>query len=228
MSVELFNAVYHCVYDHLLKWRKLKPLTIKLNDIQLNSVKSYVYKIVKIDCVPEDSPINFEPIISIENKLVALFDYRSKYPGIDLSTITSIIIVHPNTEKTKEALKTVYKNINTTIKCTIMISEHDLLGTKMSINNYIPGTKFYNFTYPLFKTVIPEHYLVPKHEILSSEEKELLPDALKIVPAKALPHIRLFDPMCIWIGAIEGDIIKITRSNYTTGLSIAYRQVVSR
>jgi DNA-directed RNA polymerase subunit H len=70
-----------------------------------------------------------------------------------------------------------------------------------------------------------EHYLVPKHEILSKEEaKELLKEYH--VEAYKLPQIRTSDPAVFLIGARPGDIVKITRKSSTAGVHVTYRHVV--
>jgi len=72
---------------------------------------------------------------------------------------------------------------------------------------------------------ILEHEFVPKHEILSDEEKTNLLEQLK-VPATALPYILKTDPVVRVIGAQIGDILKITRKSQTAGETIIYRLVV--
>ncbi|MHA1651436.1 MAG: DNA-directed RNA polymerase subunit H [Candidatus Helarchaeota archaeon] len=72
---------------------------------------------------------------------------------------------------------------------------------------------------------ILEHEYVPKHEILSEEEKESLLKKLK-VPPSALPIIFTTDPVVRVIGAKPGDILKITRKSRTAGETIVYRLVV--
>lgn len=70
------------------------------------------------------------------------------------------------------------------------------------------------------------HELVPKHEVLSKEEKEKLLNNLKITPEQ-LPKILDTDPVVVEIGAKVGDILRITRKSETAGESIYYRLVVS-
>ncbi|MBD3260837.1 MAG: DNA-directed RNA polymerase subunit H [Candidatus Altiarchaeales archaeon] len=69
------------------------------------------------------------------------------------------------------------------------------------------------------------HRLVPKHEILSSEE------ALEIltkynITVNEMPQIKLNDPAIKDFKPSEGDIVKITRENPSTGKSFYYRVVV--
>jgi DNA-directed RNA polymerase I, II, and III subunit RPABC1 len=69
------------------------------------------------------------------------------------------------------------------------------------------------------------HVLVPKHEILSEEEKKEL---LKIYKGREshLPKILSSDPIARYFGAKKGQIFKITRGSETSGDYIYYRVVV--
>jgi DNA-directed RNA polymerase I, II, and III subunit RPABC1 len=77
--------------------------------------------------------------------------------------------------------------------------------------------------FPAFN--IFDHELVPKHEILSPEEREKLLAKYRVHPYQ-LPRIRTTDPAAIAIGAKAGDIVKIIRNSATAGKYIAYRYVV--
>lgn len=69
-----------------------------------------------------------------------------------------------------------------------------------------------------------KHVLVPKHEIVKPEfHKELL-DSLYITSKSKMPEIKFHvDPIARCIGAVPGDIVKITRSSESAGESIIYR-----
>jgi len=70
-----------------------------------------------------------------------------------------------------------------------------------------------------------EHDLVPKHEILTKEEREELLKKHRISPYQ-LPHIKSSDPAIFLIGAKPGDIVRITRKSPTAGVYVTYRYVV--
>lgn len=70
-----------------------------------------------------------------------------------------------------------------------------------------------------------EHKLVPKHEILSEEEKATLLAKYR-VQAYQLPQISSVDPAVKAIGAKPGDVLRIIRKSQTAGEHLAYRYVV--
>ncbi len=72
---------------------------------------------------------------------------------------------------------------------------------------------------------ITKHVLVPKHEVLSEEEKEKLLKELNI-EFKQLPKIKINDPAIKHLKVKPGDVIKITRSSPIAGKTIYYRGVI--
>jgi len=69
------------------------------------------------------------------------------------------------------------------------------------------------------------HVLVPRHEVLASEEREKLLNEYRVQPYQ-LPRIRATDPGAKAIGAKPGDIVRIIRDSPTAGKYISYRYVV--
>jgi len=78
-------------------------------------------------------------------------------------------------------------------------------------------------SFPVFE--IFNHVLVPKHEILTDEEKKQILSEYKLQPYQ-IPHIKSVDPVVKAIGAIPGDILRVIRKSQTAGQHIAYRYVV--
>ena len=72
---------------------------------------------------------------------------------------------------------------------------------------------------------ITKHELVPKHVILSEEEKKAVLEKYKVDETQ-LPKILNTDPVVIAIGAKPGQLLKIIRKSPTAKESIAYRIVV--
>jgi DNA-directed RNA polymerase subunit H (RpoH/RPB5) len=78
-------------------------------------------------------------------------------------------------------------------------------------------------SFPVFD--IFEHALVPRHEILTTEEREALLAKYKVKPYQ-MPQITSTDPAVKAIGAKPGDVLRIIRKSSTAGEHIAYRYVV--
>jgi DNA-directed RNA polymerase subunit H (RpoH/RPB5) len=68
------------------------------------------------------------------------------------------------------------------------------------------------------------HVLVPKHQIVPPAAHQELMNSLYITSKTKLPEIKFHvDPIARCIGAVPGDIIKITRPSGSAGESIIYR-----
>ena len=74
---------------------------------------------------------------------------------------------------------------------------------------------------------ILEHSIVPRHEILSKEEKKKLLEKLGI-DERRLPMILDSDPVVKKIEAKAGDVLKITRKSQTAGETVYYRLVTDQ
>lgn len=70
-----------------------------------------------------------------------------------------------------------------------------------------------------------DHELVPKHRVLTQEEKKKLLERYKVT-ARQLPRITMRDPAILTIGAKPGDIIEITRKSPIAGKIKYYRIVM--
>ena len=69
-----------------------------------------------------------------------------------------------------------------------------------------------------------KHYLVPAHEIIPRDQHEVLMKGLYITQKSQFPLIRYHDdPITRVIGAVPGDLIKITRPSPSAGEYIVYR-----
>jgi DNA-directed RNA polymerase I, II, and III subunit RPABC1 len=74
-----------------------------------------------------------------------------------------------------------------------------------------------------------EHILVPKHEVLSQEERREFLDMYKMSNAQKIPPILKIlssDPIARYYGVKTGDIFRISRLSETAGIYVNYRVVV--
>ena len=69
-----------------------------------------------------------------------------------------------------------------------------------------------------------KHMLVPKHQIVEPSYHKELMDSLYITSKSKFPEIKFHvDPIARCIGAVPGDIVKITRPSSSSGEAIIYR-----
>ena len=69
---------------------------------------------------------------------------------------------------------------------------------------------------------IVEHRDVPKHEVVTEEEKkELL--VKYYINESNLPNILRDDPMAVYLGLTPGEVVRILRPSITSGTYISYR-----
>jgi DNA-directed RNA polymerase subunit H len=69
-----------------------------------------------------------------------------------------------------------------------------------------------------------KHVLVPKHEIVPEDQHKELMASMYITSKSKFPEIKFhLDPIARCIGAVPGDIVKITRPSASSGQTIIYR-----
>jgi DNA-directed RNA polymerases I, II, and III subunit RPABC1 len=115
----------------------------------------------------------------------------------------------------------IHKNITSFAK-KFMVSEH--VKRNQGLYEAVPKM---NFSFNVFFEVelvvnITEHEIVPRHRLLSLEEKrDLL--VKYMVKDDQLPRILITDPVAKYCGLRRGDVVEIERESETAGRYLTYR-----
>ena len=132
----------------------------------------------------------------------------------------------PNPKLNKDKITQFFKIMNTfkvdsgiiIIPSSVKLSQQakreiDEINTQIQVEVFSLGELVVNIT---------EHELVPKHILLSEEEKQVLLKRYKIKSSQ-LPKILITDPVARYLGLKRGQVVKIVRVSETAGRYITYR-----
>ncbi|KAI0029314.1 DNA-directed RNA polymerase RPB5 subunit [Vararia minispora EC-137] len=141
-----------------------------------------------------------EPLLQIfvyftEEKSVGVKTMRKLVQNMDEKGIKQGIIIFPGT-MTSSARKVITG-----------------LAAKYKLEEFSEADLLVNITH---------HKLVPRHEVLTPQEKSLLLERYRLKETQ-LPRIQLADPIARYYGLRRGQVVKITRPSETAGRYASYR-----
>lgn len=210
-----------------------KLLRVKLTQVEMIEDRGY-----NIEDDTEFKTLDYQGFYKKfkENNIFQIFSSLSKiYNG-------EIFVFYPiptNKQLSANDIDIVFKMIaeKNSIRKYIVIAENNPSSElKKQINNiearrlFKDGIRIQIFNYNELLWNPSKHFLVPKHIVLTDEEKD---DLMKIIDINNLPLILTSDRQSKYIGAEDRQVIKIIRKNinpYSDNIidtSIGYRLVVN-
>lgn len=112
------------------------------------------------------------------------------------------------------------------VRCAILVINGKFSNfAKLSLAELSPALSIEHFRDEELMVDITEHELVPKHQLLTPQEKSALLERYKLKDSQ-LPRIQMGDPIARFYGLKRGEVVKIVRPSETAGRYVTYRIVM--
>jgi DNA-directed RNA polymerase subunit H (RpoH/RPB5) len=196
---------YYVIYNNIFLY--LKHRGLKLKDLKTHS----------LDLNAFNKKFNDDGYVSImgEEIVILLIHPEKKYYKLD--------------NNTKALIKKYVGNNELLIVSNVSYNNDQNISKMKTIINFMdtPSTLINFRSYMSFLYDIPNHALSSKHKIVSKDD--IASDfSLVYLSIKELPKIFDHDTQATWLGAVLGDIIEIERISPVAGVTIVYREVISK
>ena len=230
------NQQLYTIYKNIDKfytYRKLVSLDTEMQQDQFIKViqkdKYVLLSSIHKEFVSNENGEIDQSKLDSTKSLIGSFNEKSKANDI---TITNILLIYPGTEcesKRANMMKLInhirFPQAHVIVITPTKVSSGVTKGLQsLSSQKEHHGHDFKTFTYNLLNSILPEHELVPRYDILSDQQVKELKSWF--IDPESLPKVFENDPQMVWIGAKVGQVIKFTYLSEVTIEAIGYCTVI--
>jgi DNA-directed RNA polymerase subunit H (RpoH/RPB5) len=156
-------------------------------------------------------------------------DLFMDYQTISSSHLPKILVVWLNEPKLGANIRDLYDLLKDAKRALVVVDESVTPQARETIKSLHITEKIFIDVWTLDETMIfvPDHELVPKHRICSTQEKILVFDAYGLKNGSKIPRIKTDDIMVRYLGACKDQLLEITRPSETHSgqFDLTYRLV---
>ncbi|OJJ50034.1 hypothetical protein ASPZODRAFT_22733 [Penicilliopsis zonata CBS 506.65] len=169
--------------------------------------------------------ISARPTEAMQAKYTALPSKSNPNPQPDCGTIYVEFCADSSGVGTKQVRTFNHTVDENNFHSGIFITQTPISPSAVRLLSGIPGRICEHFQEQDLLVNITRHELVPKHVLLSPEEKARLLERYRLKESQ-LPRIQVSDPVARYLGLRRGQVVKIIRKSETAGRYASYRWVI--
>lgn len=169
--------------------------------------------------------ISARPTEAMHAKYTPLPSKSNPEPQADCGTIYVDFCVDTSGVGTKQVRQFNHFVDENNFHTGIFITQTPISPSAVRLLSGIPGRICEHFQEQDLLVNITRHELVPKHVLLSPEEKGKLLDRYRLKESQ-LPRMQVSDPVARYFGLRRGQVVKIIRKSETAGRYASYRWVI--
>lgn len=169
--------------------------------------------------------IQARPTDLMKMKYTPLPNKSNPTPQADCGTIYVDFCPDPSGVGTKQVRAFNHIVDESNFHTGIFITQTPISPSAVRLLSGIPGRICEHFQEQDLLVNITRHELVPKHVLLSPEEKARLLERYRLKESQ-LPRMQVSDPVARYLGLRRGQVVKIIRKSETAGRYASYRWVI--
>eukprot|EP01111_Echinosteliopsis_oligospora_P000498 TRINITY_DN1054_c0_g1_i1.p1 TRINITY_DN1054_c0_g1~~TRINITY_DN1054_c0_g1_i1.p1 ORF type:complete len:203 (-),score=53.33 TRINITY_DN1054_c0_g1_i1:34-642(-) len=196
-----------------------KLFNIHKTVVQMLVDRNYLLTQQEQEMTKEEFKAKYQELASREN--ISLLKSKKDDPS------DQIFVFFPEAERVgvKDIRKYVVRMKEDGVERAIVVIKNNLTPiAKQALQEVAPKYILEQFLETELLVNITHHQLVPKHVLLTPEEKKELLQKYKLKETQ-LPRVQLTDPVARYYGLQRGQVVKIVRPSETAGRYITYRFV---